>query len=320
MRASFIKSSRQSEIKEVAEPQITKANQIKIKVLVCGLCTSEIERWTGENNSIGQVLGHEPVGIVVEKGNDVTQFEIGDRVAAGFCHFSFADYTIQEANLFTKVPDELSDEEAIGEPPSCVLGAMDRVPLGLGDKAAVVGCGYMGLMTIMFLKMKGCSKIVAVDSRSETLQNALKYGADEAYRPEELKPEYFVDGFNGRTFVDGFEAVYEVAGNEKALQLASRMVKGNGYLDIIGFHTSKRLVDVRLWNLKSLNVINGHEKRMQMRGKNVCAFMDLMKEKKFSMKGLMTHEYQLDEIDKGFEDMIGKRDGYIKGYVRINYR
>jgi threonine dehydrogenase-like Zn-dependent dehydrogenase len=320
MRASIIVAPRKSEIQEVVEPQITKANQIKIKVLVCGLCTSEIERWTGENSSIGQILGHEPVGIIVEKGNDVTEFEIGDRVAAGFCHFSFADYTIQDADLFAKVPDELSDEEAIGEPASCVLGAIDRVPIGLGNKVAVVGCGYMGLMTIAFLKMRGCSKIVAVDSRSETLQRALKYGADEVYTPQELKPEHFVDGFNERTFLDGFDAVFEVTGNEKALQMSSRMVRGNGYLDIIGFHTTPRQLDIRLWNLKSLNVINGHEKRMPMRGKNVRAFIELVKEKKFSMKELMTHEYQFDEVDKGFEDMIEKKVGYIKGYVRINQR
>lgn len=317
MKAAVITGIRTMSIQEVPEPQVTKANQIKVKVRVCGLCASEIECWTGEKDSIGRVIGHEPVGVVVEKGKEVTDFEIGDRVAAGFCHYAFAEYVVQDASLFAKVPDELSDEEAIAEPPSCVLGVVKRVPVELGSEVAVVGCGYMGLMLIRMLKMRGCARIVAVDSRMEALENAVKSGADECYQPQELRQEHFVDGFHDRTFIDGFDIVFEVTGNEKGLQLASRMVKGHGYLEIVGFHTGHREIDVRLWNMKGLNIINGHDKRMRMRGEYVRTYMDLVRRGKISFREYMTNGYSLEEIDRGFSDMVNRAPGYIKGYVRI---
>lgn len=318
MRAAVLTGVRTMRIQEVPEPEITKANQIKVRVLVCGLCASETECWTGEKDSIGRIIGHEPVGIVVDKGAEVTDFEIGDRVAAGFCHFAFADYVVQDASLFAKVPDRLRDEEAIGEPPSCVLGAVQRVPLDFGSRAAVVGCGYMGLMVIRMLKLRGCASITAVDSRQPALENALKYGADEVYTPSELRAEHFVDGFNDRTFVDGFDAVFEVTGNEQALKMASRMVKGHGYLEIVGFHTGSREIDVRLWNMKGLNVINGHDKRMRMRGEYIRAYMEMVRCKKADFGDLITNGYALEDIDQGFSEMVNRAPGYIKGYIRVN--
>lgn len=305
------------EIQEVPEPRISRANQIKVKVLVCGLCTSEIESWTGEKDSVGTIIGHEPVGIVVEKGDEVTDFAIGERVAAGFCHHAFAEYVVQDASLFAKVPERLSDADAIAEPPSCVLGAIRRVPVEIGSKVAVVGCGYMGLMLIRMLNMRGCSGIVAVDSRPEALQNAKRFGADECYLPQELKEEHIVDGFHTRTFIDGFDVVFEVTGNEKGLWLASRMVKGHGYLEIVGFHTGHRDIDVRLWNMKGLNVINGHDKRMAMRGEYVRTYMEMVRRERILFGELMTNGYTMAEIDKGFSDMVNRVPGYIKGYIRI---
>lgn len=318
VKAAVLTGIRKMEIRDIPEPQITKANQIKVRVLVCGLCASEIECWTGEKESIGNIIGHEPVGIVVEKGAEVMDFDIGDRVAAGFCHFAFADYVVQDASLFAKVPEWLPDEAAIGEPPSCALGAVQRVPLDLGTRVAVVGCGYMGLLVISMLKLRGCACITAVDNRQEALDRALDYGADEVYRPSQLKPEHFVDGFHERTFVDGFDAVFEVTGNGQALQMASRMVKGHGYLEIVGFHTGFREIDMRLWNIKGLNVINGHDKRMGKRGEYIRTYMELVRCKKVSFEALMTNGYSLEEIDRGFSDMVNKTQGYIKGYVRVN--
>lgn len=318
MRAAVLTGIRTMSIQEVPEPELSKANQIKVKVLVCGLCTSEIESWTGENDSIGKVIGHEPVGIVVEKGDEVVDFQVGDRVAAGFCHHAFADYVVQDASLFAKVPDFLTDAEAVAEPPSCVLGALSRVPVKLGNSVAVVGCGYMGLMMIRMLKMRGCSRIFAVDNRPEVLEHARRFGADECSTPQELREECFVDGFHERTFIDGFDVVFELTGNEKGLQLASRMVKGHGYLEIVGFHTGHRDIDMRLWNMKGLNVVNGHDKRMAKRGEYVRTYMEMVACKRLSFGELMTNGYTIAEIDKGFSDMVNRAPGYIKGYIRIN--
>ena len=85
MRAGFIEEPGKAYFKEGPEPQIEKSTDVKIKVVVTGICGSEVHAYHGKHawRVPPLVSGHEFAGIVVEVGSDVTSVKVGDRVEKG---------------------------------------------------------------------------------------------------------------------------------------------------------------------------------------------------------------------------------------------
>lgn len=319
MKAAVLKEAGYMQVEERPIPEI-KENEMLIRLLVCGTCLSEYPEWKN-GESIGKILGHEPVGIVEKIGSGITRFKPGDRVTGLFKN-CFAEYTVSTEDLVLKVPDCLTDEEAIGEPWSCLVSGASRTDVKFGDTVAVVGCGYMGLGMMLLLKLKGAGKIIAVDVRKESLELAKQFGADEVYTPEELPDRYIVDEWNDEMFVRGVDVVAEAAGGAAGLELAGKMVRPHGVLSIVGFHQSggRRAIDMKLWNWKAITVINAHERRDWMQMEYMREALAMFEHKKIDVKPMMRHEYPLEEINRAFTEMKEKPEGYIKGYVRIGKR
>lgn len=82
------------EYQEVDEPQIRKANDVKVKIFGTGICGTDLNVLKGKMNATHHmIMGHESVGAVVEVGPDVTNVKVGDRVVidptqfCGKCHY-----------------------------------------------------------------------------------------------------------------------------------------------------------------------------------------------------------------------------------------
>lgn len=105
-------------------------------------------------------LGYCNVGQVVEIGEGVTEFQIGDRVVSNGPH---AEYVSIPKNLVCKIPLGVSDEEAafavIG---SIGLQGIRLIQPTLGETIIVVGLGLIGLITAQLLKAAGC-KVIGYD-------------------------------------------------------------------------------------------------------------------------------------------------------------
>ena len=83
MRAGYFPGIRAAEFRaDMPEPQIEKADQVKIRVRCCGICGSEVHAYHGKHpfRIPPIVSGHEAAGDVVEVGAAVTDFKVGDRV------------------------------------------------------------------------------------------------------------------------------------------------------------------------------------------------------------------------------------------------
>ena len=162
-------------------PTITD-NELLVKVHGCGLCGSDILK------IVQQVpppvsLGHELTGTIVERGQHVTNFSVGQRVVVahhvpcGDCHYcrhgnysmcasfktsnidpcGFAEYIrvparhVQQTTLL--LPPTLSDEEgSFVEPLSCCVRAVKRTPLLPGDTVIILGLGSIGLLMLQAFK------------------------------------------------------------------------------------------------------------------------------------------------------------------------
>lgn len=291
-----------------------KDDEILIKVKYCGICMSEHYDWSTAKP--GQVFGHETMGVVVEVGKDVTKFKPGDRVSS-LALKGFSEYVISWEVATFHIPDEMRDEDATLEPLMCILSAVSklRMPV-LGTDVAVVGAGYMGLGAINLLKrVKGAGKVVAVDKRAIARENALKYGADEVYAPEDVPAEYIADINNYEH--TGFAVVAEWGETDGSLDLAVRMTKMNGQLGIGAYHTGgNRSVNVQLLNAKSVDALSTHPRHnwdeFRVLGDNA---IKLLVSGRWQYLNVPHKIYSLSEFDLAHQEIAEKPGNYIKGLV-----
>ena len=300
-----------SVLEEVPIPDIA-ADEVLVKMKYCGVCRSEHDAW--REAAPGRLLGHEPVGTVARLGEQVTGFAVGDRVS-GLSYPALAEYVVFKAEHTVKIPDEISDEDAMAEPLACLVSAIDKLPLrGFMRPSAVVGCGFMGLGAISLMKMKSAGPIIAVDVREEARENALRYGADEVYYFDEVFDKYLATWELG--FDHGLPVVTEWAESEQALDQAGRMCAIGGVLGIGSFHSGgRRQVDLQLWNYKALRTISLHERDNARMVDCYRAAYALLASGRWDFLNLKHKVYRLDQFDLAQQEIITKPGGIIKGMI-----
>jgi len=325
MKASVITGPEKSEVIDIAMPLIG-AEEVLIRIKYCGVCASELHPWiqgAGWLEASGQrpIFGHEPVGIIEKVGVLVQGFKVGDRVT-GLIQNAFAQYAKADYRKIVRVPELLDDIEALGEPLSCLMSGADRTPVSLGDDVAVVGAGYMGLGFLQLMRLKGAGRLIAVDMREESLQHAKQNGADEIYHPEEVPIDYKVTQWaHMDQGIKGINVAVEASGSQGGLQLAGDMAGVHGVLSVVGYHQGHggmRNVKMELWNWKALTIINAHERRSEVHIKQMEAGLKLIANDKVNMKSLITHTYGLDEVDKAYDSIKTKPQGFIKSVIKID--
>jgi threonine dehydrogenase-like Zn-dependent dehydrogenase len=317
MKALEMTGPRKSHVIEVPDLEPS-AGQVLVKVKYTGVCMSEWHPWA--DGRPGQRMGHEPFGTVAALGEGVTGFKVGDRVT-GLCSSpSYSEYCLFQQENLVHVPDSLSDEDAVGEPLSCLVSVASKLRIEkAGDPAAVVGTGYMGLGTLTLLKLQGAGKVIAVDPRPAARENALRFGATEAYAPEDVPKDYIVTEWDSTMMTRGIAVVSEFSGTEDGLRLAGDMTAVHGTLGVGGWHQGgMRTVDFRLWGWKGIVVNNTHERRVAFQVECCKNALDMLSGGIWNFKGVSNHIYGLDAFDRANEDLVTKPGNLIKALVRCS--
>ena len=287
MKAAVWHGYKDVRIEEVAEPT-PKKGQVKIAVDWAGICGTDRHEYEGPNfipvkkphRLTGRVapliIGHEFSGRIVELGEDVDGWKVGDRVTAngsltcGKCEAcrsgrynicqklgflgvgddgAFADYVVVEAAKLFWIPEGVSQREAaVAEPLACGIHATNLMGDMNGKDVVVIGPGIIGLSAFFGAKYAGASRILVSgigDYRRELVE---RYGGTYIDSSKVDLEEYV------QTWSDGRQAdvVYECIGAEKTLDQAIRITKPGGKLMVMGVFGKKPTVDMRLrlrWNI-----------------------------------------------------------------------
>lgn len=212
MRAAILHEFKQTlSMEEVPRPS-PEANEVLIAVEACGVCHSDLHvadgDWAQLNGIVKKplILGHEIAGRVVEKGSEVGDLQVGDRVGVpwvywtcGECEFcregnenlcvrqkitgvsvdgGYAEFVKAPATHATRIPDGLSSMEAA--PLFCagvtVYRALKQAKISAGQRLAVFGVGGLGHLAVQI----GCglgAEVTAVDISEEKLALAKTLGA-----------------------------------------------------------------------------------------------------------------------------------------------
>ena len=210
MKAVIYKAfSEQPEIEQLPDP-IARADAVVLRVMASGVCLSDWHGWQGNDPDIKlpHVPGHELAGVVEAVGDEVTKWQVGDRVTVpfvggcgkcpecqsgnqqvcdfqfqpGFTHWgSFAEYVAihyADVNL-VRLPDEMEFQTAASL--GCRFATSFRAIVDQGNVTAgqwvvVHGCGGVGLSAIMIACALGAN-VVAVDISDNKLLLASELGA-----------------------------------------------------------------------------------------------------------------------------------------------
>jgi threonine dehydrogenase-like Zn-dependent dehydrogenase len=314
MRHSQMIAPARSEVVEGDAP-VPGPGEVLVRVTACGVCASELHPWQDGVAHYPHVFGHEPVGVVMAVGPGVTMIEAGQRVT-GLFNRAFATEAVAQAHELIAVPNGVADENAMGEPLACLVNAARRTNVALADRVAMVGLGFMGLAMLQLIRLRGPQRIVAIDIREESRQQALALGADEAYHPNDLPDECFVTEFSQWNSARGFDVVIESSGAQAALDLAGKLVRAHGILSIVGYHQGgPRLVDMKMWNWKAIDVVNAHVRRREVLMDAMRVGLDLEAKGLIDLGSLVTHRYGISGVDRAYGDLAAKPAGFIKAVV-----
>lgn len=314
MKQSILVAPRQNELVEKKIPEIG-PRDVLVKMVVSGVCASELLDWRGGGGTYPKEHGHEVTGEVVEVGKEVRRVKVGQLVTGLFSK-GFAEYVVADEDRVIPVPEGVHPEAALGEPISCVISGVRRTRVEPGDTVVVIGLGFMGLLTLQAISLRGPARVIAVDLREEALEKAKSLGAHETYRPDEVPDRLKMASWDRLGQGYGAEVVIEASGSQAGLSLASELVREHGFLSIVGYHQGgPRSVDVELWNWKAIDVLNAHERRADAQMDSMRRGLDLVARGLIDVASLVSHRFSLGEVDRAFQALDEKPEGFCKSII-----
>jgi L-iditol 2-dehydrogenase len=312
MRAALLTQPFQIDIVDRELPSVS-GSMVRVRVLQCGVCTSELDMWSGRaTEKLPVALGHEVAGVVEEIGEDVGTVKVADRVAVWVHGGGFAEEVVVDERYCVPVADGVA-YPAVAEPLACVVNAVELAAPALADDVAIIGAGYMGNLIQMVTALKGPRTITVADVREDALARAAELGATRVVDTStESLPGVVEEITDGR----GADVTYEVTGIEPGLVLAGEVTRMSGKLCIVGYHQGgMRSIPLAHWNWMAFELINAHFRDIDtiMRGMRIG--MRLVNAGRLDAAQLVTGSFSLDEIGHAFETAAAKPDGFVKAVV-----
>lgn len=174
--------------------------------------------------------GYSSAGEVVAVGDCVTYVKPGDKVAVS--NSVHADYNIVDVRDVYKIPsDNITYNDAALSFISCFsMAAIRKCRLEIGESAAVMGFGVLGMLALQLLKAAGAVPIIIADPSAQKRERALALGADYALNPFDTDFAEQVKAItNG-----GINVAIEVTGNGKALDSVLDCMSRFGRVALLG--------------------------------------------------------------------------------------
>jgi threonine dehydrogenase-like Zn-dependent dehydrogenase len=229
---------------------------------------------------------------------------------------AYSQFRVVEEDLLLPVPMHVPDHAALGEPLATLVNAQRRTRIELADRVALIGLGFMGLAMLQLVRLRGPSRIVAIDVREDARRRARELGADETYHPADVPATDLLTIYGEWQTAKGLDVVIEASGTQAGLTLAGQMVRAHGVLSILGYHQGgRREVDLEMWNWKAIDVVNAHVRRHADLMESMRIGLELLARGQINLADMVTHRYLLEQVDQAFADLERKPAGFVKAVI-----
>jgi L-iditol 2-dehydrogenase len=265
MKALVLEEYNKLVYKDVPEPVI-KSTEVLVRVKACGICGSDVH---GIDGSTGRrippiIMGHEASGIIEKTGNDVSQWQNGDRVTFDSTiyplndwytlkgmynlskdrkvlgvspgeyrqHGAFAEYVAIPEHILYKLPDKVDFvQAAMVEPVAVACHAIELTKISVQDSVAIIGAGMIGLFLVQVLSHSEVGQIIAIDIDDQKLNLARQFGAHLTLNPakQDVPGEVYKVTENR-----GADVAFEAVGSSESLNLSIDSVRKGGSVTLIG--------------------------------------------------------------------------------------
>lgn len=317
------------------------ADDIIIKTEGCGVCAGDLKCQHGAAMFWGDdvqpswvkppfIPGHEFLGYIVEKGENVTGFEIGDRVTAdqivpcGECRFcktgkywmcqphdifgfqkenngGMAEYVRYPKNaVISKVPKDMTLEKALLiEPYGCAKHAVDRAQITNEDIVVISGAGTLGVGMVTYARMQNPAKLIVLDIKEERLEKAKEFGADLVFNPNKedvtKKIMELTEGY-------GCDIYIEASGHPSSVQQGLNMIRKLGRFVEFSVFQDPATVD---WS------IIGDRKELDVLGAHLSPYcypfvIENINNGKLKTQGIVSKTFSIEDWEIAFEYASGK--------------
>lgn len=223
---------------------------------------------------------------------------------------AFAEFVVVPEYTVIKIPDQVTYEMgAFAEPLAVAIRGVKRSRLKVGDTAAVIGAGPIGLLVLQAAKAVGASKVFAIEPLEKRRELAKQLGASEVLDPAR--------GDVGKEIAERTEGLrvnvaYECVGSQNALDTAIRVTGRRATIAMIGMALKPLEVPfLRLW---------GHEKEITTSTGYVDEYpaaLAFLTDRRVLVEPMITQKITLpDLIEKGILEMIRKPEDNVKILVK----
>ena len=326
-------------------------DDIIIKTEGCGVCAGDLKCHHGAAMFWGDdvqpawveppfIPGHEFLGRVVELGENVKDFKLGERITAdqivpcGECRFCksgkywmcqpHATFGFQKGNnggmaeyvrypktaVISRVPENMCLEKALLiEPYGCSKHAVDRAQIRNEDVVVISGAGTLGLGMVTYARMQNPSKLIVLDMMDARLEKAKEFGADIVMNPgrEDVvgKVMQLTDGY-------GCDIYIEATGHPSSVQQGLDMVRKLGRFVEFSVFGEPAMID---WS------IIGDRKELDVLGAHLSPYcypfvIENIASGKLKTDGIVSKMFPVEEWEKAFEYASGKY-GDLKVAIRF---
>jgi 2-desacetyl-2-hydroxyethyl bacteriochlorophyllide A dehydrogenase len=291
--------------------------EILLKTLVSGISAGTEGMWykgtasalKSGRKSYPYFPGYELVGEVIEKGDEVADVSVGDKIFAMKPHASHA--LLNEKDIFFKIPPNFNLKNALAIAlTGTALHAAHRANLMVGDQCAVVGMGVLGFVLLQVLSKAMSCSVTAVSQSLAKKELALHLGASEVIEHAQA------DNYKKPMF-----CTFDTTGTNTGIETAVKLVQPQGEIIATGFYNDPVKVDGELLFTKELTLkgvrgvgsptynleFNRWDRMNTMRLASNLVFNNSV-----AIDSLITHTFKAQEIAKAYQLIADQNEKYIQ--------
>ncbi len=323
--AILVKNKKPLVVANIDLPQELDFGQVLVKVFYSGICgaqINEIDAVKGPDKFLPHLLGHEGSGVVERVGKGVKTVKKGDRVVlhwrpssgiqsttakymwngkkvnAGWVT-TFNEKAVVSDNRLTVIPKDFDLRTAalFGCAITSGFGAVNNdANVKIGQSVLIFGIGGMGLSIAYASSLVSAFPIIGIDIHKSKMKMGKKFGLT-----------HYIDG-NKKDLKTKLhkilekkdpEIIFETTGNARLMEKAYDLTPHDGKTIFVGVPNDK--IKINSLPLAFDKVLKASHGGASYPDRDIPRYIKLLKNKKINLNNLITHEFELNDINKAID-------------------